>query len=152
GTDVATLVVWPQVSDPMGIAVNPAGGKLYWCQSAGNDSRILNANLDGSSPTTVLSWPQVLDPKSISLDLLHLKMYWAAGASTSTRLVRAGLDGSGVETIVTWPQASDVFGLDVVYTAPIPTVSEWGMAVMILLVLVAGTLLLLRRDHPACCE
>ncbi len=147
GTNPVTLVVWPQVSEPTGIAVDVVSGKLYSCQNTGNNSRILGANLDGSAVTTVLSWPQVVDPKSIALDLVNFKMYWAEGASTSTRVVRANLDGSSVVAIVNWPQASDIFGLDVeaAPSAPVPTVSEWGLAVLALALLTGATVVMRAR-------
>jgi DNA-binding beta-propeller fold protein YncE len=142
-------LVWPQVSDPTGIAVDPSGGKLYWCQNTGNDSRILSSNLDGSSPAPIVSWPQVLDPKAISVDVTNARIYWAQGASTTTKLVRANLDGSAAATIVGWPQASDVVGLDAVVgpAAPIPTVSQWGLLVMVVVLLTAATVVLRVRTR-----
>jgi len=86
GTDVEDLAT---DSDPRGLALDLAAGKLYW--AAGGIHR---ANLDGSDPETVLAGPA----QGLALDAGGGKIYWTALSSPYVR--RASLDGSDVEDLV----------------------------------------------------
>jgi hypothetical protein len=85
---------------PIGIAVDVAGGKIYWTRNndAAQTGRIQRANLDGTDVETLLAG---IDPSSIALDLDAGKIYWNTYiAETDARTIeRANLDGSDYEVL-----------------------------------------------------
>ncbi len=93
GTAVAvTLTVSGLFS---GLAVDPGGGYLYWCDFV-ND-RILRADLDGAN---VIDLVTSLDrPEFVTLDMAGGKIDGTDRGSGKVQ--RANLDGSGVEDLVT---------------------------------------------------
>lgn len=82
--------------DPYGVAVDPAGGKVYWVDDAGNVSR---ANLDGSSPEIGLVNIPAGQMRAISLDVENNKMYFYE--VNIEILYVANLDGSNVTQLIT---------------------------------------------------
>jgi DNA-binding beta-propeller fold protein YncE len=79
---------------PFGVALDVAGGKIYWTDQSGN---IYRANLeDGSGVESLVS---TSGPYGIALDLDGGKMYWTD--TDPDRVARANLDGSNVETLAT---------------------------------------------------
>ena len=104
-----------------GLAVDSAGGKLYWTGSErGAGGAIRRANLDGSGiedlvTTAADGWRGLLHAGDLALDAGGRKMYWVDWGHGEIR--RAGLDGSGMETVVPngdWldPAQGDGFTLD----------------------------------------
>ena len=80
--------------EALGIALDPAEGKMYWSTGL---SRIGRSNLDGSYAENLVS--QGLNvPRSLALDLARGKVYWADPGTI--RIQRANLDGSQVEDII----------------------------------------------------
>ena len=93
---------------PFGIALDVAGGKMYWTGGYG----IRRANLDGSQRETLVSG---YGPYGIALDVAGGKMYWTGQTSAGPGAIwRANLDGSQRETLVSGDQpigiALDVAG------------------------------------------
>jgi len=87
--DVITSIV----PDP-GIALDVAGGKMYW----GKDNGIHRANLNGTGVATVLSG--LAEPVGdIALDLTNGKIYWMDRFKAN--LHRANLNGTGPQDLVT---------------------------------------------------
>ena len=105
GSNVQTLVS-RGLENPAGIAVDVAGGKMYWTDigelGAGarfGKERIQRANLDGSNVQTLVTRTQGLVwPEDISLAVAGGKMYWTDRGAD--RIQRANLDGSNIETLV----------------------------------------------------
>jgi PKD repeat protein len=81
--------------DPYGIALDIAGGKIYWADDGGNISR---ANLDGSSPETGLVHIDTAGFRCVALDLKHSKMYFFDAANDI--LYVSNLDGTGVAPLI----------------------------------------------------
>jgi hypothetical protein len=77
---------------PWGIALNVAGGLIYWGDGGGD---IRRANLDGSGETILLTGN--IAPFDIALDLAGGLMYWADG---NGYIWRANLDGSEQTVLV----------------------------------------------------
>jgi sugar lactone lactonase YvrE len=78
---------------PIGVAFNPASGRLIWTDSA-NGSEIVSATLNGGGLTNLRSYPGF--GKGASLDSLG-RIYFAA----DTRIHRLNADGSGLVTLFT---------------------------------------------------
>ena len=77
------------------IALDMAGGKMYWTDRTGEPYTIQRANLDGSQRETLVSGSYY---DGIALDVAGGKMYWT-NPDLGT-IQRANLDGSQRETLV----------------------------------------------------
>ena len=111
GSNVQDLV--PGIGHPIGIAVDLAGGKMYWTDKSvtvhhdpNATNRILRANLNGTGIETLVITRNA--PQSghtyfnIALDVAGGKMYWAVSGDPEWRKIqRANLDGTNVEDLVT---------------------------------------------------
>jgi DNA-binding beta-propeller fold protein YncE len=80
-----------------GIALDLAGGKMYYLAGSTPDRIIQRANLDGTGVEILVGSSS--GKSSIALDLAGGKMYWTD--STLDKIQRANLDGSVVEDVVT---------------------------------------------------
>ena len=105
GSGVEDLVT-SGLDEPEGLALDVAGGKMYWADggSSGDRARgkIQRSNLDGSGVEDLVTtgfW----HPVGIALDVAGGKMYWT---HSRAKIQRSNLDGSGVEDLFTglaWP-------------------------------------------------
>ncbi len=93
GSDAEVLVTG--LNWPMGLALDPVGGKMYWTNGI-SVSKISRANLDGTGVEDLLTG--MADPRGIALDLAAGKMYFSSEDNDLIR--RANLDGTGIETIL----------------------------------------------------
>ncbi|MCE2432035.1 MAG: hypothetical protein J4F29_03775 [Candidatus Latescibacteria bacterium] len=91
--------------NPQSIALDVAGGKMYWTDSGTGgpngleDDKIQRANLDGSNVETLLTFQnQLRVPRGIALDVAAGKMYWTD--IVRDRIRRANLDGTGPEDLI----------------------------------------------------
>ena len=104
-------VVTPFLSPfcPHGIALDRAGGKLYWVTECNGD--VNRVNLDGTGSEALVSSSGSTGAEDIALDLLGGKMYW----TSDDFIRRANLDGSDVEVIAAsfLVGADQFFGLDI---------------------------------------
>ena len=131
---------------PIGIALDVPGEKMYW--TSGGVFGIHRVNLDGSGVVEDLV-DGLLRPMDVALDVGGGKMYWPD--TNTDKIQRADLDGTNVEDLVTGVTGLAGIALDL-STPPenIPTVSEWGLGAMTLLVLAAGTVIFTRRSGTSC--
>ena len=99
GSEVQTIV--SGLEDPEGIAVDAAGGKIYWTEWG----KTQRANLDGSQIESLGTvWGS-----DIALDVTEGKSYLANWKGI---IYRTGLGGSPVETLVPEAGASEAIALD----------------------------------------
>jgi hypothetical protein len=97
-----------------GIALDLAGGKMYWTSSnLVEGSKIRRANLDGSNVQVIVDLgANGSNPRGIALDVAAGKMYWADLGLA--KIQRANLDGSLPEDVVNisspWGVALDPAG------------------------------------------
>ena len=102
GSNVEQLVI-PDLRRPDKIALDIAGGKIYWTER--DFDNLYRSNLDGSNTEALLErkygdpgWSRITD---IALDLDAGKIYWTAWYSHGDYFVyeylRANLDGSDIE-------------------------------------------------------
>jgi hypothetical protein len=89
---------------PSQVALDVAGGRMYWVEYSGGDIR--RANLDGSRQEILVQ--NLFNPSELALDLAAEKMYWTNRGTGEIQ--RANLDGTGQETLLRVP---DPFGLAV---------------------------------------
>lgn len=110
GTDVEELVTG--LDNPGGLALDQAGGKMYWIGVAAG--KIQRANLDGSMLEDLVIFvpPGTINPGSIALDTGAGKMYW--GYAGTDKIQRANLDGSGVEVLITGLSSTRGMALDLI--------------------------------------
>ncbi len=87
---------------PDGIAVDVAGGHLFWTTMgvpADNDGSLLRSQLDGSKVTTIVATGLTYTPKQLKLDVAGQQLYWSD--REGMRIQRVAIDGSALETLVT---------------------------------------------------
>lgn len=81
---------------PIGLAIDVKNGHIYWAEDGfdPNTSRIVRANLDGSSPTTLFSEAEhgFTNAQMIGLDLKNGHVYWT---DYHKGVIRGNLDGTG---------------------------------------------------------
>ncbi len=140
GTQVELLITVPSSLETWGIALDPIRRKLYWSVTAAlSDSipgKIQRANLDGSDVEDLFTLaPIVLS--EVAIDPYLEKIYW----TDSFTIRRANLDGTGIEDII--PTTLEYAGAIAIERGrPIPAASQWGLVILLLGLLSAGTLLL----------
>ena len=103
---VARVLVASAGQGPDGVAVDVAGGHIYWTGMgvpAANDGFVMRSDLDGTNVKTLVPAGGTYTPKQIKLDLAGGKMYWSD--REGMRVMRANLDGSSVEALVTTGQS-----------------------------------------------
>ena len=124
GTNLQDVVVTtgPLVL-PLSIALDVAGGKIYWTSFSVFGGKIQQANLDGSNVQDIVVTTGPLEsPAGIALDVAGGKVYWTA--PEIGKIQCANLDGSNVQDIITTGLESpagialDVAGGKVYWTAP----------------------------------
>lgn len=105
GANPTQVIGWPAVDQPLAIAVDAIGGKIYWSQTFGNPLGpwIRSADLTGSGATTLVSWPALNNPVAIAYDRAHGKICWAQRALLDDRIVCADAVGTNIQTLLSWP-------------------------------------------------
>jgi DNA-binding beta-propeller fold protein YncE len=112
--DLVNNLVTTVLTGPMGIALDVAGGKMYWTDQEiwAADGRIQRADLDGSNIEDLVS-TGLTGPSGIALDVAGGKMYWTD--AKAAKIQRADLDGSNIQDLVTGVLSSPAgIALDVV--------------------------------------
>ena len=91
GTEVKNLV--PRVQNATSLAIDMAGGKLYWTEKTGKRTgRIRRANLDGTNVRLVKKLTSV--PYGITLDTVNGKLYLT---NAYGKIQRLNVDGSNFQ-------------------------------------------------------
>jgi hypothetical protein len=83
-----------------GIAVDVAGGHIYWTDMgvpADNDGSVMRSDLDGSNVKTLVPAGGTWTPKQLKLELTQQKLYWSD--REGMRVMSSDLDGSNVTTL-----------------------------------------------------
>jgi hypothetical protein len=67
---VETVLLYPQVLDPVALTIDPVSRRLYWVQSSGEfayNDKLLAASMDGGDTVeTLLQWPQLEQPTGLT--------------------------------------------------------------------------------------
>ena len=103
GTQVQVLF---DGGNPIDIALDTLGGKMYWVDTEINVIR--RANLDGSEVVNVVT--DVRQPRGLALDIAGGKIYWTD--PWTNKIQRANLDGSGIEDLVSGLDQPERIALD----------------------------------------
>ena len=98
---------------PDGVAVDVAGGKVYWSNMGSllgtGGGTLQRANLDGSGVETIVPSGTTRTPKQIQLDLVNGHVYWCD--REGAKVWRVGLDGSNPETLVSEHGFTELVGV-----------------------------------------
>lgn len=94
GTGIEDLVT-TGLSQPQGIALDIANGKMYWTNFGAQ--KLQRANLDGTNVQDLVTG--LGQPTAVALDVHKGKMYWADAGTL--KIQRANLDGTGIEDVIT---------------------------------------------------
>ncbi|MHC4797207.1 MAG: hypothetical protein ACYTF1_11245, partial [Planctomycetota bacterium] len=104
GTNVQTLVANTNPlgsTRPTGIALDSAGGKLYWADFY---SGIYSANLDGTNPSAVWLGVNPYALQGIDVDPINGQLYWGPTHSVFSgdfaTIRRSKLDGTGMQVLL----------------------------------------------------
>jgi sugar lactone lactonase YvrE len=108
---------------PIDLALDLAGGKMYWTENGQNNCSVRRANLDGSEIETIVTG--LWNPLGIALDVRARKMYWADHGQG--KIQRANLDGTGVETVIS-TYGPEFIALDVPEPASLALLAVGGIA------------------------
>jgi low density lipoprotein receptor-related protein 5/6 len=103
--DGSDAIDWLSTTNPGGLAIDPAGGKIYWAADSGAFKRA-DLGTGGNVITTTISDGDIMD---IALDIAAGKMYWTD--NDTHRVQRANLDGSDIEDLA-FTEPGDPWGLD----------------------------------------
>ena len=89
-----------------GVAVDTAGGKIYWTVQTGEGAGAINsANLDGTNVETVKETPYNV-PLSIAVDSANGKLYWI---DSRDKIRSINLDGTGGQDVLqNLPEPMDI--------------------------------------------
>lgn len=100
GTELETLISSP-LSNPDGVAIDAAAGKLYWADSS--TGSIKRVDVKGAGVEAIVQTAPY-SPGQIALDSVRGKLYWCDVAFINFdwygRIARANLDGTNVEILV----------------------------------------------------
>jgi DNA-binding beta-propeller fold protein YncE len=86
---------------PDGVAVDPAGGHIYWTNMGSpkeNDGSIERVDLDGKNRITITTSGDTFTPKQLQLEHKSRKLYWSD--REGMRVMRCDLSGANLETLV----------------------------------------------------
>ncbi len=102
---INTDAFMPSDSNPFGVSIDAAEGKIYWSDNSTTGEGIFRANLDGSGVALIVGTSGVSDPQGIQV--VGDKLYWVD--SNTTELHRINKDGSGsIEDLVDITGISDL--------------------------------------------
>jgi DNA-binding beta-propeller fold protein YncE len=98
---------------PDGVAVDVAGGKVYWSNMGSllgsGGGTMQRANLDGSDVETIIPAGIARTPKQMQVDLVNRHVYFCD--REGAKVWRAGMDGSNPEAIVTDKGYEELVGI-----------------------------------------
>jgi hypothetical protein len=117
GSGARTLASAQGISAPDGIAVDVAGGKMYWTNMGTltdgphtPNGSLQRANLDGSGIEVLLQPGATTNtPKQMQIDLVHRKIYWSD--REGAKAWRANLDGSSPEVLLSGHSIQQLVGM-----------------------------------------
>ena len=136
---------------PIAVALDLGSQKIYWADSNTSfvSNHIARANLDGTEVEILYEGqPTSSGFTGIALDLSAGRLYWSDEITDVERGVWwANLDGSDAERIYSSPTGWNAGALTLMLEASpaIPTVSQWGLVVMSLILLAVGTIVCRKR-------
>lgn len=113
GGALVTVAISGAVSSPgtniRGIALDPAGGRMFWADN-GND-RIFRAKLDGTNSVIIASLPAGGSfPADVRLDVAGQLLYFCD--QQQNLIQRMSFDGTGLKTVIDTANGNEPYFLD----------------------------------------
>jgi hypothetical protein len=105
GSDAHAIAMGGEIDAPDGIAVDVAGGRVYWSNMgsrgpAGNKASVQTSGLDGEGVKTLIAPGSGINTaKQMTIDHQNQKIYVAD--REGAKIWRAGMDGEDLEPLVT---------------------------------------------------
>lgn len=93
-----TIVQMESDSRPMGLAVHPKRGYIFWTSRKETKPQIQRANMDGSDVRVLFQHPQVDWPETITIDHAEDRIYWVD--LNLRNIQRSDCNGNNVETVI----------------------------------------------------
>lgn len=138
GTNLVDLVT-TSIDKPNDIAIDLTNGKLYWTD--GGLNKIVRSDLDGTNVVDVASTTGA--PLYMDIDIPNGHIYFHTANAGIFTVDRINFDGTGLTSVIT----SQVGGLTLGPEPPdVPTVSQWGLIILLLMILSAGSVLITHRN------
>jgi len=105
GSNRETIIGAPSVDRPGAVAVDVAGGKVYWVDNAVQTNYVARANLDGTGFEILVDYPSAVSGLlDIDLDVPSGKVFWIDTTPAAEEGVwSADLDGSNATRIHVTP-------------------------------------------------
>jgi hypothetical protein len=142
------------VTGARGLRIDPAAGTLYWVQhdaGTAGTGEVWSANMDGTgSPTLLYNVPDPYLAADVLPDPTSGLLYWSEyDRNTTSRIMVAPANGSGIPSVLHTTTAGGrmrglAFGQPLIATAIVPTMGEWGLIILTLLLLTAGMIAIRR--------
>lgn len=143
GISVEVIIQGGDLFFPLRVALDVTAGKLYWTATVFEDGSVERADMDGSNYEPLIYTGTGLGgplTEGLALDVSSGKMYWTEG----TKIRRANLDGTNREDVVSGLILPRALALDL-RVANIPALSTWKMLAAALLIVIAGSIAILRK-------
>lgn len=138
------------VNEPRGIHIDPVNGRIYWTQQ----SSVWSGNLDGTGPATQLfTTGSGFQAQGVLNDYSTGLLYWVEfDQISSSRVMVANADGAGTPAVLFTFNTGFLSGIEFSQPlpqppVPMPTLSEWGLILLGLIILAIGTVAVWRRRH-----
>ncbi len=127
---------------PHDIAINLTNGKLYWTDRG--LKKIVRSDLDGTNVVDVANIAGT--PSSMDIDIPNEHIYFLSENAGIFTINRINFDGSGLTPIIiTGDAISLTLGPEPPPDIDVPTLSQWGPIILLLMILSAGSVLIRNR-------
>ncbi len=146
GSAVETVVEFFDIPAPVALALDVADDRLYWSAidivNGLSQPWVGRSRLDGSEVEVLYQPASPIEADGIALDVPRGHIYWTSRDST---IQRANLDGTDRVAMNLGINGLRGIAIDTRTAVKVPAASAWGIAVLMLAIVAAGTIVLRRQ-------